>query len=325
MRCKPKPKQQVKKDFEKLTRKVGQRKVSRNHTAENSLRSRRVVMPTQKIETNHQLAEYLVGLRHYNEKKRLDAVNGMIRLGPDCVSEEKLGEVIISLGYCLCDIDTAVRNKCSNYLFDILSGLDDSILRPFYPKVFIQLQAALSNVRTEVRSDAVSFLHRIESFPVFDSIEILQLIKSLIEVNSALLSNQTYRVKAGKNGQSSDIRTTVFSCIVGLLESLLEKQKEVDDGYINPSDWTISHLLERAFNSSISIGQDMKKLLVSLEKQGEEVFHAKIEGLANDTGLLIRNLPEAFQPVSKHPPKKKPSSSSSAFSKLSQLLRDDSD
>ena len=326
-KAKAKPKQRAKKEFVKQTRKVGARKFASNETHANSVQSKRVIMPVQRLGSDDVIVESLTGLRHYNEKKRLDAINTFIRGGFSGIPEDRLGEVLAALGYCLSDDDEVVRGKCSSFLFSLLNEVDETIMDPFYPKLCIHVRAGLANVNPSVRFDSIQFLHRIVNFPIFDGANVHELIKSLVELNSTLVTNQVLK-SSGKKGVQIEVRTTLWQCVESLLEQLLEKKNEVEAGYINPSQWTVTAVLNRAFAPPSGVGFDIKKLLVSLDRQGEDAVKDRIEELATSCELIARKQPVAFIPLSESKQakqKKRLNSGSSAFSKLSMLTRGDSD
>lgn len=323
MKVKARPKQKSKKDFEKLTRKVGARKSSRNETHVNGVSSKRVVMPVQQLESSDSVAEYLTGLRHYNEKKRLDAINALIRTGAGRIQHDRLGEVIVSLGFGLSDEDEAVRKKCGSFLCVILKDLDGTLLGPFYPKICIQIRAALADVSAPIRLDTIEFLKTVVDLAIFDSSEVTALIKSLVEVNSTLLITQTMR--ASKKGQPLDIRYAVYECSEALLGQIALRRQKIEEGFIDPSQWTISALLQRTFSPPSTLDQDVRKLIQSLELQGEDVAKKRIEKMSIDAGIFEKPSVVQAAAAADTKPAKKEYSSGSAFSKLSLLMRDNSD
>ena len=312
------------KDFTKQSRKVGTRKVQNNETRATGLGSKRVVMPTQQLTAeNDQVSEYLVGLRHYNEKKRLDAAHGLIRIGSDSIPESRLSEVLNSLGYCLCDEDDGVRSKCSNFLFTVLCNTDSSIIAPFIANVCIQIRAGLSSVNAAIRLDSVMLVKRLLPLKIFTPTEIQELLRSLIEIHSTILSMA--QSKSKKNQEEA--RMLVLSAIESLLQLLHWKEKEIEDGLIDPNQWTIASVLVRVFSPSSQASTEVKRLIHLLDRQGDDVYKQRIETLAVQCGLTCisgaKRSDVGSSLVIHKKLGKKPVGS--VFSKFSLLTRDDSD
>jgi hypothetical protein len=201
--------------------------------------------------------------------------------------------------------------------------MDETSLKPFYPNVCIQIRAALADVRPEIRYDGVEFLRRLVDFPIFETQEVYELMRSLMEINSSLIGNQSNR---SKKGNAVDIRSALYECIEHLLESLCNRKKDVEEGYIDPSQWTLSSLLSRNFTTvSSTISEDLRKFITVLYRQGEDVVGERVEKMATECEILGRRVVVESAVDSKLTSKKKSGPPSSAFSKLSLLMRDDSD
>lgn len=324
MKHKASRKQTNTKDFVKKSRRVGTRKFQRNETSASGLRLKRVVMPNQQLVAgDDQVSELLVGLRHYNEKKRLDAVHGLLRIGSSSVPESRLSEVLNSLGYCLSDEDDVVRCKCGNFLFSVLCNTSSAILAPFLANVCIQLRAGLSSVNPAIRLDSVVLVKRIIPLKVFTPIEIHEILRSLIEIHSTILS--TAQSKAQKNQEEA--RMLVLSAIESLLQLQLLKGKELEDGLIDPNQWTITSVLGRVFSPTLEASIEVKRLLHLLDRQGDDILKQRFEGLAIQCGLVDVSSAKKSDSGSTLSTKKKLDKKpiGSVFSKLSLLTRDDSD
>ena len=314
-----------KKDFKKRTNKVGSRKIASNETSSSSVRSKRVVMPKQQLEGgDDQISELLIGLRHYNEKKRLDAANGLVRIGASSLPENRFADVLTGLGYCLSDGDDLVRTKASSFLFGLLSCSDGQLLKPFLASICVQIRAALAHVKAPIRLDAVGFLKKSCSLNLFTVTEIQELLRSLIEVTSTLTVTQSHKSRKG----SDDAKHIVLSTIEALLNLVVNKKQETEAGYVDSNEWTLSAILTRSFTPTFSIANDIRKLLNYLLRQGEDVARERIEGLAIESGIIepVLRKPEPVdsRTNSTSKPKRKPAGS--VFSKLSALMRDsDSD
>ena len=315
-------KQSGKKDFVKQSRRVGVRKTQSNETKASGVRSRRVVMPVQQLTANNDtITDCLIGLRHYNDKKRLDAVNALLRVGHANIPEERVGEIVTSLGFGISDEDESVRSKCCALLYTLLSEFDESVLEPFYSRICIHIRAALANVKPGIRFDGVQFLHRVVPFGIFSTGEVVELVKSLVELNSAILPSQSAR--GSSKGPTQDVRKLIWKSVEGLLEHVVSGREEVEQGYMNPNEWTIGAIVSRTFAQNVSISGDIRKLLTSLTRQGEDATRERIEELALSCEFLDR--PKISEHQEEQARRKKKASSGSVFSKLSMLTRDDSD
>ena len=319
----------VKKDFEKIKHKVGKRKQARNDTeTTNGVTTRRVVVPIQNLEYGNVITEALTGLRHYNDKKRLDAVNSLARLGWNSIPEECLGDIIGSLGYCLSDDEAPVRKKCGSLLVVILTETNSATIKPFFSKVWLHVRSALANVKASIRVDGILFLKELlRIVRICDETEIIELLKALIELNSIILTNELVKRSGDANGKAgfSDFRFALWECIEKLVFALINNREEVNQGIIDAASWTVSAIVSREFSPKrLGISVPLQNFLVSLERNGEDVLLARLHAAAVSAGLLESAMP-ARSVDDKPGFKKAAKSRSSAFSELSRLMNSDSD
>ena len=307
-----------KKDFVKTTHRVGKSKTKLNETKADSVSSRRVVMPTQNIEsTGDAVGEALIGLRHYNEKKRLDAIYALIRFGHRNIPNSYFGDVVIGVGFCLCDEDALVRSKCSAFLLQVLTSSDRALLNPFVPKIAIQIRAGLGNVSASIRSDSIAFLHRlIKTDPIFSEDDSKELIVTLVGLDGTFITVS--------DGKKSSSRELLWDCIESLLTHLVELQAAVRSGTIFSADWTISTIFSRVFTPQDKVGPSLRKLLTTFSRLGEEDRAARIRSLAEVAGIPLNQVDSVVTEKPTNLPKKK-TSSSSVFSRYSAFMADDSD
>jgi len=318
-------KRTTKKDFDKKTHKVGQKKFRSNETKANSVSSRRVVMPTQNIEgSSDVVSEALIGLRHYNEKKRLDAINSLFRFGHQNITDDYLGEVLVSTGYCLCDDDELVRGKCASYLYQMLDELDPVSLQPFYHRACVQIRAGLGHVKAPIRSDTIRFLNRIIHLNIFEEDEINQFIQTLIELDSTFITaTQSSNRRNSTGGISSDIRHTLWDCIEALLSLLIEKKRMMEEGKFESSNWSITNIVNRVFRPAPSIASDVCRFITSLARNGHDDVKERIETVASELGFMMTRtgLDEQESPQPKRViPSAQKRGGRSVFSKLSILM-----
>lgn len=279
-------------------------------------------MPIQQLSSNNDaITDCLTGLRHYNDKKRWDAINGLIRMGHGQIAEERVGDVVSSLGFGLSDEDDTVRTKCSSFLYTLLNELDESILEPFHPRICMHIRAALANVKPGIRFDGVQFLHRVIPSNIFSTEEVAELIKSLVELNSAILPSQSNR--GSQKSGSQDVRKLIWKSVEGLLEHVAARRSDVEQGFMNPTEWTVSAVLSRVFSPHASVSADLRKLLVALTRQGEDAMRDRIEELSIECDFFDKSTPN--RPQEEIIKSRKRGATGSVFSKLSLLTREDSD
>ena len=280
-------------------------------------------MPSQKLEVNKEaITESLVGLKHYNEKKRLDAMHTLIRNGQDAIDESLLSEVFASVGNCLCDEDAIVRTKASTFLFSLLSNRDPNTIRPFMLRLSCQMLAAMGNVKHHIRSDAVAFLRRCLPLRLFTSIEVRNMLRSLFEISGSMQSINTS--KSVKNVEEQ--RLAVFSAVEDLLETLAEQRQSVEEGLIESTEWTLSAIFARVLWPPRDIDVELRRFLGALARQGDTETKDRMEKLALESGIICRNkIDTRIQPDERRK-KATGRTSGTAFSRLSQLMKgDDSD
>ena len=291
-----------KKDFSKITHKVGQRKSARNETQPNSVSARRVIVPLQKLEWGNIVAEALIGLRHYNDKKRIESINCLMRVGAGSISSESLCDVMRSLGYGISDDEAVVRRKCCTFLCQMLSEFDEITLKPFVGGMLLQLRAGLANVKSPIRVDSITCLREIlRIVRISESTEIFQLLKSLIELSSITSRS-----------------TELLDCVETLLEHLRDNQDRIDKGLIDSTQWTISAIVER---STACTAPPLVKFLLGLQKNGHDEYYERIKSLATAYGLIASSV--SLEPETRAIPIVK--KNASAFSRLSVLMNEDSD
>jgi hypothetical protein len=325
MKAKPrKNPNQGPKDFKKKKHAVGALKLQSNETQKGSLRSKRVKMPTQRLSTNSdQLSEILTGLRHYNEKKRLDAMNSLIRSGHESIADESMGDVVTSMGILLVDIDDLVRSKAANFLFALISNRDRLTVSPFVQGLGSLARAALANVAPNIRNDAVAFIKRCAPLGLFTSSDTQAYLKSLFEISTTL---QSFNSRTSRN--TDDQRQLVFSTVEIVLQSLADQKEEIGQGSIDPSHWTMSSIFQSVLWPPAGMSMELNRFMSFLHRQGESATRDRVETLAEKAGLLVKADPIATPANGKQSaPKRKPSGrgSGTVFSKLSLLTRDDSD
>ena len=271
-------------------------------------------MPKQRIGGGDgDVTEYLIGLKHYNDKKRLDAINSLLRNGLKSIPANQVGELITGLGYGLSDEDEQVRVKCATFLLVLLNEFDQVVLQPFSQRLFIHIQAGISNVNADIRSSSVQFLGKMSCGEQFNEAEIEGLIKGLVELNNTVIP------RARSKGNGSDLRQGLCKCMENLIESLQEKREDTERGVIDPSQWTISAIASRARSASSSTGSEIKKFLNSLERQGEDVMVERIKRVAVAAKLISEERQIESRERSTKPKK------IGIFSRMSLLLNDDSD
>ena len=326
MKAKPrKNPNQGPKDFTKKKRAVGARRLGSNETHKGSLQSRRVKMPTQRLSTNSdQLSEILTGLRHYNEKKRLDSMNSLNRIGHEAIADELLGDVVTSMGILLSDTDDQVRSKAANFLYSLISNRDKLTITPFVQRLGSLARSALANVTSTIRNDAVGFIKRCAPLGVFSSSDTQGYLKALFEISTTLQSFNSSRSSRSTDEQ----RQQVFSTVEALLETLAEQKKEIESGSIDPSHWTMSFIFQKVLWPPAGLTVELSRFLNFLHRQGESVIRDRVEELAVEAGLMKKAEPAVQPNTSKQTGiKRKPTGrqSGTVFSKLSLLIRDDSD
>jgi hypothetical protein len=164
---------------------------------------------------------------------------------------------------------------------------------------------------------------RIIPLKVFTPIEIHEILRSLIEIHSTILS--TAQSKAKKNQEEA--RMLVLSAIESLLQLQLLKGKELEDGLIDPNQWTITSVLGRVFSPTLEASTEVKRLLHLLDRQGDDILKQRFEALAIQCGLVDVSSAKKSDSGSTLPTNKKLGKKpiGSVFSKLSLLTRDDSD
>jgi hypothetical protein len=311
--------QNQKKDFVKTTHKVGKSKTKLNETKADSVSSKRVVMPSQNLEsTGDVIGEALVGLRHYNEKKRLDAMFSLIRAGHREIPISYIGDVLLGVGFCLCDEDAMVRSKCASYLVQVLNVTNKTFVDPFLPKIAILVRAGLGNVSASIRGDSISFLHRlIVSNPLFTADDTKEFIVTLIQIDATFITE-------GKKS-SFGSRTSLWDSIELLLGHLCQLQEAVRIGVTFDSEWTVLNILSRVFSPQDKVGPSLRKLFTTLTRLGEDDRAARLSDLAQNIGFSVNEITD--RPI--NVTKKKQNSSSgknSVFSRYSALMvNDDSD
>ena len=307
------------KDFKKQIRKVGRKQTASNETYAAGVRGKRILMPVQRIDGSPDgVLEHLVGLKHYNDRKRLDAINNLLRSGVESLAANHIGEVLLGLGFGLSDEDEQVRTKCGAFLFAILNGVEATVLQPFASTLFIQLRTALANVRTEIRGSSVHFLSRLRCDGLFSEIETRDLIRALVELNSAVVP------RGRSKSDETELRSLVCKCVENLLEALVEKQQETETGQIDRSQWTVSSIANRAVLPESTLGLDMRKLVNSLERQGLEILAERIKLSALSAGLISIDAPK-IPSDPKRGQHSRGKNTVSIFSRMSQLMREDSD
>lgn len=310
------------KDFTKQTRKVGRRKVPSNDTASSALESRRIFVPAQKLDIRNddKLVEYLVGLKHYNNKKRVDAINGLMRSGATSIALNHLSEVLSCLGFGLSDEDEAVRTKCASFLLTVLNELEVAILQPFGNRLFLQLRSCLSNVNPEIRGSSLKFLCKLACGSIFSQIEISELIKGLVELNKTTVVS---RGRSQTDGEQT--RFDICMCIERLIYAMKEKCDVSDVGMIDPLEWTVSSITNRAIAAPSNVGSEISKLILALERQGEEVMLKRIKDAASNSHVLSQEASHVREISQKKMRKHKSLNSGGVFSKLTSIMRRDVD
>jgi hypothetical protein len=326
MKSKPRNNTKPPKDFKKIKRSVGGRKFVRNETLASSVRSKRVSVPTQRIEGASDLVcESLVSLRHYNEKKRLDAINSLIRAGHEAVLDSLLGDVITSLGVLLSDMDGLVRGKGAEHLFRILNNRDIDSVSPFKERIGSLVRAALASVDPGVRNDAILFVKRCIPLGIYTSTDINGHLRALFDMAcDAQLFNSTKATKI-----SEEFRTTLNATIEALLNALIRSRHEIESGAIDAGEWTLSAIFSRTLWPSVGCGPSLARFLSLVHRQGETNLHSHIERLAVQAGILKPVAKRSVKSVNETQPKRTTGRSSAkggVFSRLLQLERDnDSD
>lgn len=306
-----------KKDFVKTTHKVGKAKTKLNETRADSVSSKRVIMPAQNIEsTGDIVGEALISLRHYNEKKRLDAIYSLIRNGHRNIPTSYLGDVILGVGFCLCDDDALVRSKCGSFLLQVINTTDRTQLSPFVPKIAIQIRAGLGNVSASVRSDSISFLHRlILSDPIFSEDGAKELIVTLSGLDGTFITVS--------DGKKSSARGILWDSIELLLTHLLGLKSAVRSGSTFAADWTISTILSRVFSAQDKVGPSLQKLLLTFDRLGEDERASRIRTLSEKLGFAINSVAAVTEKQTISAKKKQ--APSSVFSRYSALLASNDD
>jgi hypothetical protein len=304
-----------KKDFVKTTHKVGKSKTKLNETRADSVSSKRVVMPSQNLESSGDvIGEALMGLRHYNEKKRLDAMYSLIRTGHREIPISYLGDVLLGVGYCLCDEDAMVRNKCASYLVQVLNVTNKSLVDPFLPKIAILIRAGLGNVSASIRGDTISFLHRlILSTPLFTADDTKELIVTLIQLDATFITDSKKSTFCS--------RTTLWDSIELLLDHLRQLQEAVRSGVTFESEWTILNILSRVFSPQDKVEPSLQKFFTTLNRLGEDERAARLSVTAQGIGYCVNITTEKEMHVTKK--KQKSSGNNSVFSRYSALMADD--
>lgn len=117
----------------------------------------------------------------------------------------------------------------------------------------------------------------------------------------------------------------MYECSEALLGQIALRRQKIEEGFIDPSQWTISALLQRTFSPPSTLDQDVRKLIQSLELQGEDVAKKRIEKMSIDAGIFEKPSVVQAAAAADTKPAKKKYSSGSAFSKLSLLMRDNND
>ena len=307
------------KDFTKQTRKVGRRKAPSNETSASGIASRRIFVPAQKLDNrdDDKIVEYLVGLKHYNSKKRVDAINCLMRSGSASIPFNHLSDALSCLGFGLSDEDEAVRTKCATFLLTVLNELEVAILQPFGNRLFCQLRSCLSNVNHEIRGSSLKFLCRMACGSIFSQIEISELIKGLVELNKTTV---VPRGRSQTEGEST--RFNICMCLEKLIYAIKEKCDVSDVGMIDPSEWTVSSITNRAIAIPSNVGSEISKLILALERQGEEVLLKRIKDVASNAHVLSQELSQVRELSQKKTGKHKSLNSGGVFSKLKSLMRD---
>jgi hypothetical protein len=279
-------------------------------------------MPSQKIESSRAaISDNLVGLKHYNDKKRLDAINWLLRTGQDSIGESMLSEVFTSLGTCISDEDALVRSKASSFLFSLLSNRERNVVCPFVSRLSLQIIAALANVKQPIRHDAVVLLRRFVPFGLLSASEIRSTLRSLFEVSGSLQSVNTSRTVKNVDEQ----RQSVYAAVEELLESLCKQRESIEAGSIESNEWNITSIISKVLWPVRDIDLELRRFLNLLSRQGENILREKIEALAFEAGLLTREPAANAKPQNESDRKSRAHSKSSGtvFSKLSLLMRDE--
>lgn len=325
---KPKVAPKVKKDFQKIKHKVGQRKAARNETEPNSVTTKRVVVPLQKFDSEDIISDALIGLRHYSDKKRIDSVNVLARLGASSIPTGRLSEVINHLGYCISDDDAAMRKKCSTLLCRVLAEIEDEMIGPFLGGIMLHVRAALANVKPSIRVDAIACLKTLlGQVKIADDSEVLSLLRALIDLNSTILTSELVKRATGRTDKASsgDFRCMLWECVEELLENLHCNQTRIEEGVIDSCEWTLGSILARNITRK-SLTEVMDKFLRSLERTDEEGYHERIEAAAFACGLTLQVSSKPSISVARaEGGKKRPQKTKSAFSQLSALMNSDSE
>ena len=311
-----------KKDFERTTHRVGKAKTKRNETKVDSVSSRKVVMPNQNIEcSGDTVGDALIGLRHYNEKKRLDAIHSLTRNGFRNIQISYLGDIILGVGFCLCDDDALVRSKCASFLLQVISATDKASLAPFIPKITIQIRAGLGHVNASVRLDAINFLHRlVVADALFPEEEAKALIITLNELDG------TFITVSDPKTSSMGSRILLWDCIELLLFHLVTLQDSIRGGETFSSEWTVPNILSRVFSPHDKLGPSLAKLVSTLCRMGEDDRVDRLKSLCLHLVISLPNMRNSDNlhelAMAKKPVKSK---NRSVFSRLSALMSDQDD
>lgn len=303
------------KDHRKIKNKVGVRTAARNETSAQSVSSKRIVLPVQSLgPSSDVISDSLIGLRHFNNRKRIDAINALNRLAPIDFGRDKLVSVLVCASYAMSDDDALVRLKCGQLIQRLLGDAAINCIGSIAHGVGLHIRSSLSNVNAAVRRDSMLLLEKLLNLPeVFDEGELNDLLVTLLQLGTTIVSNQQFT--------SEEDRSMVKRVLMSILEKLLAIRMRLEQGSVRSSQWCISSLL--AVNPSCSsLSVDMSRYLAGLKHSGDNAELETILLLARRLEIPV-NLALLVDPVKTVA--KKPKSTGGVFSKMARLLRGNSD
>jgi hypothetical protein len=310
-----KPNPNKTKEFDRIKKKVGRKQVARNETSAGSVSTKRVTVPVQSIGVARDiLTEALVGLRHFNDRKRIDSIYAISRLDVGEIGQDKLSSLVLSVGYCLSDTDSLVRQKCGNFLVRFCDDTDSNLIRTLSSSLCIQIRAAVSSVNPEVRNDALVLLERLLDLgEFFDEQSIMSLLKTVIDLGTAVDSHHR------SNGDTSG--NVIMRNVINLLQHLVEFSAAKEEGIVDSSEWSLASVINRITADEVSIGKDIGRLLNRLIRSGESETYDEVVRLCGRLEIPV-NVSSAVEVKQDNPRKSK--SSGGVFSKLAKFLDNDS-
>lgn len=308
------------KDHKKIKHKVGVRKVARNETNAQSVSSKRIVIPVQTFgPSSDVISDSLIGLRHFNNKKRIDAINALNRMSPSDFGRDKLVSVLVCASYALSDDDPNVRQKCTQLIVRLLSEPDISSIGSISAGVGIHIRSSLSSVNAAVRRDTMLLLEKLLNVAedIFDEPQLNDLLSTLLQLGTTIVLNQQYT--------SEEDRSVVKRVLQGLFERLHAIRKSLQLGQVRSSQWCVSAILSVGSNSS-TLSVDVSRYLTGLKLSGDLVEFESLLSLTRQLGIsLVDSVMHA--PLRGAVKRAKSSSSGGGvFSKMARMMhQEDSD